>query len=161
MNLLIDRDVTIHIRELSRPPCPHFLTTTSYSASKSLRQRRKSGRLTRKSPSGTSSVPSLDIRMQFSACGFRRTHPDRLTNATPAERQAATERFQVCVAALHTCSRSPSVAGSSGRVLCPIRLHSAEGVRRTLCVKILQGEDERPLCLIQFLRCLCQYVCGH
>ena len=48
-----------------------------------------------------------------------RTHPDRLATATPAEKRAATEKFQVRSFTFNqpcACVKPP-MAGSSGRVL--------------------------------------------
>ena len=92
-----------------------------------------------------------------------RTHPDRLVNATPAEKRKATERFQVRIPPSFSPPPPPDLPvcgvyplGHSRCVFRPFRSGAAEGVR--LLVQIQEGAYGRPVCVCELLWELCEHV---
>lgn len=91
-----------------------------------------------------------------------RTHPDRLSTASPAEKMKATEKFQA--RAQPPLARNfGSLTSSAGRgrcLLCTVRPRAAEGVRHVVRLALLPGQDRRPELLGHLLRQVREHVRG-
>jgi len=123
--------------------CPRLCQiTTNCSTSQSLLLLRRSDMRTRKNPSGLSNDAFYQFQPHRSLLYSCRTHPDRLVNATTAEKKKATERFQVFVLSLYSAIVYIPL-GRSGRLLRSLRPCQKKGIRPAIFLATPSGKFRR------------------